>query len=515
MYRLLPVLGLCALLGLLVGCQAPAPAPVVVPLVPLYRPSYPYPVIVPVRPVCPGPHCPRCPKPHHEVGKRPRPKRPHRPLLPRPRPRPRPKCCATYGEPEPMVDLLALPTRTRNISSKGAGCCVFRSIDYASRLQNVPALHGMPEWMVQSGIVGGGYPSKVDELIPKIAQARGVPAPAYVQYEGRESLPVIELALRTGRATSITWGGNHMLSCVYLDGSQAAIVDNNSPDKVQWFSRAEFQKRHQAGGSGGGWVVVLLAAAPPPPPRGNGPRPAQSLNCDCPASCGCGCQQGKPCVCTAPACNLPRGADPVHGVAWTAPTTERWTLCGRDVSAAEGVKALEDDSRLPHLTVIGTEAERTAVLTALAGVVGACRTQAYDPTDWAVTCGFVVGGKPTVYLQRADGTVLLRQDGVIAPAAFVSALRKADPSYDPKLDPTGTPTILPAWTDGLVERVKANPMLSLLGLGGAVGAGWLLLRKKDPPATPPAPVGGTLDDLALQLGRQIVRDRLTTPTAPR
>ena len=53
------------------------------------------------------------------------------------------------GEPEPMVDLLAMPRALRpaNVASKGSGCCTFRSAEWAAQWQHEPALYGLPEWM--------------------------------------------------------------------------------------------------------------------------------------------------------------------------------------------------------------------------------------------------------------------------------------------------------------------------------------------------------------------------------
>ena len=47
------------------------------------------------------------------------------------------------------------------------------------------------------------------------------------------------------------------------DRQRFAIVDNNSPNKVQWFTREEFYRHHSAGGR---WVVVLDTPAPVPKP---------------------------------------------------------------------------------------------------------------------------------------------------------------------------------------------------------------------------------------------------------
>lgn len=327
---------------------------------------------------------------------------------------------------EPMVDLLAMPSalRPHNIASRGLGCCVFRSIDYAARYQGEPALIGFPEWMVKSGVAGGGWPAKVENLIPKIAADRKMPTPRYVQYEGRDPA-IIELALKTGRAPGITWGGNHMLTGVYLDSEKGAILDNNRPGEVQWFSRSRFLSGWTTGG--GGWVVVLLAPAPSPAPMGPRQRVAEA--------------NGEPC----PDC--PHAAELFGVENWTPPDVERYSLNGLPVAREQALAAvgegLEDDSAKPFLTLIGADADRAAVLRdldtnpALTALKGKFRVQSYAPDNWAVSgFGFVTTGKPTVYIQDAAGKVLHRQDDYTGGAEqLAAALRKADPTYKPELDP--------------------------------------------------------------------------------
>ena len=162
--------------------------------------------------------------------------------------------------------------RKANISSKGLGCCVFRSGDHAAHYQGVEVLWGWPEWMKQNGIAGGGYPGKVDELIARIAKDRKLPVPEYVQHTDGDP-KFLELALKNGYMPCITYAGmdprygpntgiDHMVNLVYLDSKLACILDNNYIDKYLWMSRDEFLARWKA--RGGGWAWTLLA--PPPPP---------------------------------------------------------------------------------------------------------------------------------------------------------------------------------------------------------------------------------------------------------
>lgn len=167
----------------------------------------------------------------------------------------------------------------KNIASRGLGCCVFRSLHHAGDYQDVRCLYRMPEWMVSKGIEGGGYPEKVDKLIPMIAKDRGVPTPEYVQVEGMD-LAVLKLACKTGRMPCVTYCRSatgryngqriaHMVNLVAAgvgngpDGKGWYVVlDNNYPGggQYEWLSEAEFLRTYDPG-----WCVILLA--PPPTPR--------------------------------------------------------------------------------------------------------------------------------------------------------------------------------------------------------------------------------------------------------
>lgn len=173
--------------------------------------------------------------------------------------------------------------------SDGAGLCVFTSIEHCAAWQNVPELAGFQLWMTRKP--GGGYPSKVDQMLAAFCREKGVPVPAYVQHEGGDER-VLELAIKTGRMVAVTYGGSddfyrsyiaHMVNLVHLDAQRAAILDNNRPGVFVWMTRADFLKRWKAGG--GGWAVVLLASPPPPyagqpTPHPVGPAPKPSPDPD-------------------------------------------------------------------------------------------------------------------------------------------------------------------------------------------------------------------------------------------
>jgi len=162
--------------------------------------------------------------------------------------------------------------RKANISSKGLGCCVYRSGDHSAHYQGVEVLYGWPEWMKEKGIAGGGYPGKVDELMARIAKDRNLPLPEYVQHTDGDP-KFLELALRNGYMPCVTYAGmdprygpnkgiDHMVNLVFLDDKLACILDNNYVEKYLWMSRDEFLSRWKA--RGGGWAWTLLASPPPP-----------------------------------------------------------------------------------------------------------------------------------------------------------------------------------------------------------------------------------------------------------
>jgi hypothetical protein len=110
-----------------------------------------------------------------------------------------------------------------------------------------------------------------------------------------------------------------------------------------------------------------------------------------------------------------------------------------------------DDSKRPHLTIIGAQADRRAILKdmepggPLAWVRGEFLVQDYDPDDWAVTSvGLPATGKPEIVVQaHTDGSglgkVVLKRDRYEGPEKLAESLRKCNPSYNPDAGPDGTP----------------------------------------------------------------------------
>ena len=166
----------------------------------------------------------------------------------------------------------------KNIGSRldGAGMCVFSSVEMAARWQGLESFRGWRDWCAQN-YRGGGYPSKVDALVKVWCQKKGIAIPPYVQYEGRDPKPILELCDRTGRMACITYGYSprygggtiyHMTCCPKFGGRWAVCLDNNFPgeDRYEWMMLDEMVRRVKHPG-GSAWVFAWLAPAPPPCPR--------------------------------------------------------------------------------------------------------------------------------------------------------------------------------------------------------------------------------------------------------
>lgn len=166
----------------------------------------------------------------------------------------------------------------KNTASKGLGNCVFTSIHHSAHWQSVPQLLEFPKWLIDKGIPGGGYPSKVADLIPKISRERNLPTPDFIQVEDAD-LEILKLACKTGRMPGVTYGISptgrygggriaHMVSLVHADDQWFVVLDNNYPgaDAYEWMSPTEFRRTYTSGGKAG-WSVILLNPGPPRPPK--------------------------------------------------------------------------------------------------------------------------------------------------------------------------------------------------------------------------------------------------------
>ena len=160
---------------------------------------------------------------------------------------------AASASAEDDLDVLAvdIPVEQRTRFRNSDGSCVQCSIGMVGVHMNLPAAE-MLLWTSEYGprVRGGSGPSRVRAY----CNDRNIPA---YNITGN-TLPWIEWALKTGRGCAIQWGGNHMVTAVGIstDGRRFAVCDNNSPQRVDWYSREEFTRRHYP------WVVVLWGPAP-------------------------------------------------------------------------------------------------------------------------------------------------------------------------------------------------------------------------------------------------------------
>jgi hypothetical protein len=159
-----------------------------------------------------------------------------------------------------------------------AGMCVDTAAEMAGRWGNVPGIAGFRDyWAARAP--GGNWPNGLVKQIRDYYAAKGLPEPPYVQYQGPDPAPLLDLIDRTGRMACVTYGWSpryghtifHMVNCPKFGGRWAVCLDNNpvgiSPGrKYEWVERREFVRRvkHPTGRA---WVFVWLTPPPPPPPR--------------------------------------------------------------------------------------------------------------------------------------------------------------------------------------------------------------------------------------------------------
>lgn len=204
------------------------------------------------KPVAPKkPRCPNCPQFMAEQA----------PSAPSRRPQ-----LGGIDSPDGAAHILPLPDGIKwpkNIASKGLGLCTFRSLDYAARWQNVPALADLPERMRQDGVPGGGFPEKVDRIMSKYGD--GTP----YWNDTSKSWELLAAALASQRIACVDYSGRDphyngpiahcvCVVCCDLAAGWVAILDNNYPalDEIVWMGVDEFSKRWN------GWCYGLLAQTP-------------------------------------------------------------------------------------------------------------------------------------------------------------------------------------------------------------------------------------------------------------
>lgn len=126
---------------------------------------------------------------------------------------------------------------------------------------------------------------------------------------------------------------------------------------------------------------------------------------------------------------------------------DHYCINGRDATKEQVRQLLEggqvpDDSGKLRITVIGDPNWRSVVEDfsrnpTLSPYKDKVVAAWYPPDHWAIARqGFVTSGRPTIYVQAPDGTVLHRQDDYQGGAeALAEVLRKLDPHYRSDKDP--------------------------------------------------------------------------------
>jgi hypothetical protein len=362
------------------------------------------------------------------------------------------------GKSEIHIDLPGRFHQKNRGGSDGAGLCVFASLRHTGLWANNTVFASLFRFMWTRP--GGGYPSKVDKMIADYCAANGQPKPSYVQIESGD-LEVLKAACAAGKMPGVTYsksptgryGGrsiSHMVSLVHADDNWFCVLDNNyiGEDQYEWMTPAEFTKTYTSGRKG--WAVILLDNGPPPAPRSSAVFQ----------------------VAPTPVPLRPRNTAPLFGVDDEARAKGRrtpYTVQGRP-STREEVLWLIIGSRSPkrYVVVVGQDAAKRAAAKQVIGAPTWVVVTEYAPTDWQVAdYRFVTSGDPTVYVLDAVGNVLHRQDTL---DGLATAMRRADPGYDPNNDPDlrNGPVVSSGPGGGLIPSVTLHPVAA--GVVGVVVA---------------------------------------------
>jgi hypothetical protein len=339
------------------------------------------------------------------------------------------------------------------------GLCVFASMKVAGHWQNEVVFREIFEFMFTRP--GGGWPAKVDQMVAEYCKAHRQPKPDYLQIETTD-LALLRQACRTGRLPAVTYAHSptgryrgeriaHMVSLLAAGVGKGpdgrgwwVILDNNMPGEKQleWMSEADF-RRTWTGGSNG-WAIILLKPGPPPVPK----------NATVPREASVGQRLSRSSRSSDEATSEPTEKLDTFGVVTEKlANRERFSFSGVEISHTQARAVLglphapssqniPEDETTRRLTVIGPQTLRDRVLhdldkaDSLARWRGKLILSSYDPAHWHVSrVGFVTRGKPTIYVQAANGVVLHRQDDYDdAAGGLATALRRLDPSYRPEED---------------------------------------------------------------------------------
>jgi hypothetical protein len=157
-----------------------------------------------------------------------------------------------------QIEYNLVPTDQRTRMRNPDGSCVQCSIAIAGVHHNIPSAEFL---LVDSEygrkVRGGSYPSRVEGY----CRERKIDI---WNIEGSQSMQWIEWALSTGRYVALTFGRAHMQTAVGMSADRQTffVVDNNSPQRVDTYTRDRFLQLHRT--HGGGWCVILKGPVPAP-----------------------------------------------------------------------------------------------------------------------------------------------------------------------------------------------------------------------------------------------------------
>ncbi|MDX1961826.1 MAG: hypothetical protein SFX18_01655 [Pirellulales bacterium] len=160
----------------------------------------------------------------------------------------------------PAAQMMQLPPAVRQWYRNPDGSCVQCSIGMCGVWSNIPAASTLL-WNTPYGpaIRGGSWPSRVSDY----ARRRGIPL---YNITGATTLDWLRWAGRTGRFAAMAAGPAHFQTLYGYDPATNSwqVCNNNSPQRIDHYSDAQFRRLHA---SGGPWVVILDAPASPAVPQ--------------------------------------------------------------------------------------------------------------------------------------------------------------------------------------------------------------------------------------------------------
>lgn len=156
----------------------------------------------------------------------------------------------SYHTERPVCNL-PLSLRQHNwLSPNREGSCTHATVTTALRWSNRPET---ADWW-RTHHSGGEFP---ESLAAKL-DAAGI---RYAMTVNANDVAFLEYAIESRRGCLVTiMGGRHAVFLADLTDTEAAIIDNNSPDVIQWWDRATFLTEWQNSNS---WAIAVLYSPVP------------------------------------------------------------------------------------------------------------------------------------------------------------------------------------------------------------------------------------------------------------